>query len=98
MFKIGDRIRSYDFEDRSHDSFWTGVVKEIHDSGWICTTESRMLNGKVLDPTTLPATFGAPKPRTINGVLLTFVELIESPTEAPVEVAAPVKKAKAKKS
>lgn len=95
MFKIGDRIRSYDFEDRSQDSYWVGVIKEDGPGVWICTTVSRMLNGVAQEK--LPETFGAPKPRVINGVALNFVDLVESAPD-PVEVVTLAKKAKKAKA
>jgi hypothetical protein len=97
MFKIGDRIRSYDFEDRSHDSYWVGVIQEESDKGWICTVVARKVNGRDIDLAQLPATFGAPKPFDSHGIKVSFVELEETPVvEAPqVEDPTPAVKAKA---
>jgi hypothetical protein len=95
MFKIGDRIRSYDFEDRSHDSYWVGIIQEEADKGWVCTTIARKVNGVDIDLAKLPATFGAPKPFDSHGIKVSFVELEEVPVEAPaVEDPAPAVKAK----
>lgn len=89
MFGIGDRIRCYDLTDDSRESYWVGVIKEIHPQGWTCTTTARKLRGLDVDIRDLPETFGAPAPFERCGIILNFVELEE---DAPAVEAKKAKK------